>query len=104
MVSSQRIARTVAAISVGVTAALLSSGATAHADENDFLRDVQNAGMDNPGGNQSIVQAGYGVCHEIAYGVTPNKVAEHLWHVSHLTEDNASMFVNLAQSDLCPRG
>lgn len=81
---------------------------TAHADEQDFVTHLSMIGVSTHSGSTStLTTVGWGVCGELASGVTPANASAEIFYNSNLSpggisREQADQIVALALVDLCP--
>ncbi|SPM29276.1 DUF732 domain-containing protein [Mycobacterium terramassiliense] len=101
-----------AAFAVGplLTAGIVCAG-PAHADETTYLNRLHAVGIqDLDGGDPALVQTGWKICQQIAWGAPPSQLQSLALQKSTmdlgprgLTPRQADALIDYAIVDLCPR-
>ncbi|MGA7054616.1 MAG: DUF732 domain-containing protein [Mycobacterium sp.] len=99
--------RSLSAVGFTLAAALLGvvgTASTAHADNADqaFISTLRAHGIEHES-EQTEIQAGHLVCHQLGMGKTPQQVATDIMNSSTLDGDNAGFFVGIAEEAYCPQ-
>ncbi len=82
----------------------LGAASAAHADTVDqaFISTLRAHGIEHES-EQTEIQAGHLVCHQLDMGKTPEQVATDIMSSSTLDGDNAGYFVAIAERAYCPQ-
>ena len=94
--------RILSALAALLVAPALMGAGVAHADEDSFLTDMEEAGFQNDGGNADELKVGWAECRIVRTGGRAAAVKD-LWHNANMNEDSATQFVDIAIRDLCPQ-
>jgi Protein of unknown function (DUF732) len=91
------------ALAAGLLGAL-GTASVAHADTTDqaFISTLRAHGIEHES-EQTEIQAGHLVCHQLGMGKTPQQVATDVMNSSGLDGDNSGFFVAIAEEAYCPQ-
>lgn len=91
-------------IVAGLVSALLAAvpAGQARADDQSYLRAINEAGFFNSGGTGVELAVGYEICAEIGEGISGRDIAEHLYYTTPLSQYGAVVLVMIAVANLCP--
>jgi hypothetical protein len=98
-----------APLAAATAVAGIGFAAPAHADEDDYLDDLHNAGITDADGDEALLQVGWGLCRQLSNGASPEQLRAQVLYNSDTGQGakgvdpaRANDVVNYAMVDLCP--